>query len=128
MSLTSKSGTALPPLSAESPILGVDLDNVLASTYPLIRRLIGVMFDVLLEQREIVHFDYWLRGITKEQDRIVLARFHAAECENVTPSNEAVDAMRSLSDRFEIQIVTGRPAENSSLTVNWLKKHKRFRQ
>jgi len=81
------------------------------------------MFGVRLEQRDIVHFDYWRCGITKEQDQLVFARFHKTECETVVPIDDAVDALRSLSDRFEIHIVTGRPPETRRLTVNWLKKH-----
>lgn len=110
-------------LRARKPVLGVDLDNVIAFTDPLIRRLIEEMFGIHLEQREIRHFDYWRCGITEEQDRLVFDRFHKVECAAVAPIDGAVDSLLSLRGRFEIHIVTGRPPETERLTVNWLQSH-----
>ncbi len=123
MSLSSKLDNTLSLIRTERPIFGVDLDNVLALTDPLIRRLIKEMFGVRLEQRDLVHFDYWRCGITKKQEQLVFARFYKTECAIVSSVNEAVDALQYLHNRFEIHIITGRPPKTKRLTMSWLKKY-----
>ena len=50
-------------------ILGVDLDNVIAYTDPLIRKKIFELFGIRLEQENVIHYEYWRCGISKEQYR-----------------------------------------------------------
>jgi uncharacterized HAD superfamily protein len=102
------------------PIIGVDLDNVLTRTDPLIRQLIEEMFGVRLAQSDIKHFDYNLCGITKDQERQVFARFHQTECEKVAPIEDGLAALSVLAQTFDIHIVTGRPPETRKLTTEWL--------
>lgn len=113
----------MPHPHAKKPVLGVDLDNVLALTDPLIRRLIREMFGIHLGQGDIIHFDYWRCGITKEQDRAVFNRFHHSECATVAVIDGAVNALLSLHDDFEIHIVTGRPPITERSTLDWLETH-----
>lgn len=105
-------------------ILGVDLDNVLALTDPLIRRLIKKAFNIRLEQHHIVEFDYWRCGISKEQNQIVFDRFHRLECANVRPIKQAVETLRYLGPRYKVYVVTSRPPATRKLTTQWLKSHK----
>jgi len=113
----------LSPRTNNRPILGVDLDNVLALTDPLIRRLINEMFRVQLEQRDIVYFEYSRCGITQEQEERLFQRFHDKECENVQPIQEALDTLVYFASRFEIHVITGRPPETKTLTQNWLSRY-----
>ena len=108
---------------AKKRVLGVDLDNVLAHTDPLIRRLIEEMFGIHLGQRDIIHFDYWRCGITMEQDHAVFDRFHNSDCATVAVIDGAVNALLSLHDGFEIHIVTGRPPSTERSTLDWLEAH-----
>ena len=108
---------------SERPVLGVDLDNVIALTDPLIRNLIREMFGVRLEQQDIVHFDYWRCGITRQQDKKVFTRFHKSDCRNILVISEAVNILRYLRQLFEIHVVTARPLDAERLTVDWLEEH-----
>ena len=105
-------------------ILGVDLDNVLALTDSLIRKLIKKIFKISLQQNNIIEFDYYRCGINKEQNRIVLDCFHSVECSNVKPIKDAIEALQSLLNKFTIYIVTSRPPQTRNLTLQWIKRHK----
>ena len=113
----------MPPPSGSKPPFGVDLDNVLALTDPLIRHLIEEMYGVRLLQADIKHFDYCRCGITNEQEKQVFARFHEGECARVAPVDEAIAALRTLAEDFEICIITGRPFDTKKLTLEWLSKN-----
>lgn len=106
------------------PILGVDLDNVLADTDPLIRRMIWEMCGIRLERENVTHFDYRdCSRLTDTQNYLLWHRFHTIECLRVKPVAEAVEALYSLSDEYKIHIVTNRPPETRGLTLEWLSKH-----
>jgi len=104
--------------------LGVDLDNVISSTDVSIRALIYESFGVQLEQSDIVDFDYWRCGISREQSDLVLHQFHRAACADVAPLEGSVSGLQRLSDDgAEISIVTSRPPECRGLTEAWLQEH-----
>ncbi len=109
--------------SDDRPVFGVDLDNVLCFTDPLIRSLIQDMFGVRLTQADITQFSYASCGISAEQERAVFDRFHKVDCLAVGPIAEAVAAVQALHSLFEIHVVTARPPETRRLTVAWLRKH-----
>lgn len=104
-------------------VLGVDLDNVLCLTDPLLRRLIQRLFGVTLKQSEITEFDYWRCGITKHQNDIVLDRFHKRQCLRVGPVEGAIESLRVLAGLYEIYVVTSRPVSTKALTAEWLRTH-----
>jgi uncharacterized HAD superfamily protein len=101
-------------------IIGVDLDNVIACTDIKIRSLISEMFEVHLKQEDLVHFEYWCCGITKQQAEMVSNRFHKTDCQNVIAMEKAIDTLKFLHEYFEIHIVTARPIETKEITLKWL--------
>jgi uncharacterized protein len=105
------------------PVLGVDLDNVLSLTDPLIRWLIAEMYEIRLEQSDIVQFAYSLCGITEEQEAAVLGRFHDSACSELPLLDGAAEALVVLREVWEIHIVTGRPDAARALTLDWLERH-----
>lgn len=111
-------------MSDKKLILGVDLDNVLAQTDYLIRELIKKMFNIRLEQHDIVKFNYWQCGISKTQNQTVLARFHDVECIKVKPIKLAVQTLQSLRNNCKIYVITSRPPATRKLTIRWLKAYK----
>ena len=104
-------------------ILGVDLDNVIAYTDRLLRKKIFDLFGIRLEQENVIHYEYWRCGISKEQFRIILERFHKIDCEFVEPIKKAIDALNVLHDKFEIHIVTSRFPESLKMTEDWLRNN-----
>ncbi|MCJ7646047.1 hypothetical protein MUO65_03970 [bacterium] len=108
-------------MRANKLVIGVDLDNVLSLTDPLIRKLIKMMCGVRLEQSDIVEFDYWRCGISKEQNSEVFYRFHRTECCRVKPIKQAVETLQSIKGNYYVYIVTSRPQTIKEQTVQWLK-------
>jgi uncharacterized HAD superfamily protein len=103
-------------------LFGVDLDNVLSHTDEAIRALIAERHNIILQQSDIVHFDYSLCGISGEQFRDVLSCFHET-CDAVDPIAEAIDGLRTIAEGWRIEIVTSRPEMTRSLTESWLAAH-----
>ena len=56
------------------PILGVDIDNVLAQSDACLRAMFREMFGIRLEERQMTQYDYMTYGVTEEQLVRVLDR------------------------------------------------------
>lgn len=102
-------------------ILGVDLDNVLCQTDVSIRTIISEIFGIKLKQKDMIYWDYWRCGITKEQNQSVMKRFHETDGEFVELVKGALEALHILQDKFEIHIVTNRLPESKEMTERWLR-------
>ena len=102
-------------------ILGVDIDNVVAQTDPAIRKTLEDVFDVYLDQRQIVHYEYHRCGITKEQEQRVLEIFRDETCTELEVIPGAVEALNFLRQRYRIVPVTRRNPLIGEKTQEWLR-------
>jgi uncharacterized HAD superfamily protein len=101
-------------------MLGVDIDNVLSLTDPAIRRLVHEEFGISLAQEQIVHYEYHLCGITREQELRVLEIFRDVTCSELALVPYAAEALRLLERRYRIVIVTSRHPSIREKTLDWL--------
>ena len=102
-------------------ILGVDIDNVVAQTDPAIRKTLEDVFDVCLDQRQIVHYAYHRCGITKEQEQRVLEIFRDETCTELEVIPGTVEALSLLKQRYQIILVTSRNPLIVEKTQEWLR-------
>lgn len=102
------------------PTLGIDLDNVLARSDEVIRRLLEEQSGLRLEQGDIREFDYARCGATRQQSDDALTAFHEGRCLDARVLEHAVEALTCLRAHFRIEIVTSRPQSARGLTARWL--------
>lgn len=100
------------------PILGVDLDNVIARTDRLICVLTLERFGVSLYQAAIREFAYSACGITREKEKEAFAFFHEGACLRAKTLEDTQESMQVLHERFEIHIVT-EPAKKGVHSLLW---------
>ncbi len=106
---------------ASKPILGVDIDNVLAESDARLRTMIREMFGITLEEHQMTQYEYMAYGVTEEQLIQVFRVFNAEGCRTLKVVPGAKAAMRQLARRYEIVLVTSRNPESKAGTEYWLK-------
>ena len=112
---------AVIPMNSDHKILGVDIDNVVAVTDPVIRKSIWNLFGIWLDQEQISKYEYSKCGLTKEQERRVLENFRDVTCEELDVVPGAIEALIALSQRYRIILVTSRHPQLVEKTKDWLK-------
>ena len=103
------------------PILGVDIDNVLAESDVRPRAMIREMFGIRLEERQMTQYEYMAYGVTEEQLIQVFRVFNVEACRTLKVVPGAKAAMQQLARRYEIALVTSRNPESKESTEYWLK-------
>jgi len=114
------------------PRLCVDIDNVLAKTDDVMRRVICDVTRgrVNLLYEDVVQFKYQncsdCKGqhIVEAEWRVVHDQFSIREnLMGIAPVSEAVQCLNQLSSTFAIHIVTSRLPKARSATIDWLEHH-----
>lgn len=108
-------------MSGRRPILGVDIDNVLALSDACLRAMIRKHFRITIRGEDITQYDYTGYGVTEEQLGEVFQLFNTATCRTLKVVAGAQVAMRQLAKRYEIALVTARNPESQAGTEYWLK-------
>jgi uncharacterized HAD superfamily protein len=103
------------------PILGVDIDNVLAESDARLRALFRELYGITLKEHQMTQYDYMTYGVTEEQLSQVFRIFNVEACRTlkVVPGSKA--AMQQLAGRYEIALVTSRNPESKASTEYWLR-------
>ena len=109
------------PTNSNHKMLGVDIDNVIAVTDPAIRKSIGDLYGIWLDQEQISQYEYSKCGLTEEQERRVLETFRDVTCGELDVVPGAIEALTALSQRYRIILVTSRHPELVEKTKEWLK-------
>ncbi len=114
------------------PRLCVDIDNVLAQTDAVMRRVISEYTEgrVRYEYEHIVEFDY-LKCVDAAGNSCTLEELRKigvlySETQNILsiePMPHAVEQITRLSQWFDIHIATTRIARNRRTTIDWLERH-----
>ncbi len=102
------------------PILGVDIDNVLADSDVCLRAMIREMCGIDLREEQMTRYEYEAYGVTEEQLGEVFRRFNLETCRTLELVPGAKAAMRQLTLRYEIALVTSRDPESRAGTEDWL--------
>lgn len=104
------------------PILGVDIDNVLAESDACLRAMIRTRFGIALEEEDITRYDYGAYGVTEEQLIEVFRAFNAETCRTLKVVHGAKTGLVRLSRRYEIALVTSRNQASKASTEYWLRR------
>ena len=102
------------------PILGVDIDNVLAESDACLRAMIQEMFGIDLREERMTRYEYEAYGVTMEQLGEVFQLFNTETCRTLELVPGAKTAMQQLALRYEIALVTSRDPESKAGTEYWL--------
>jgi len=102
------------------PILGVDIDNVLADSDVRIRAMIHEMCRIEIREDQMTRYDYEAHGVTWAQLGDVFQRFNLETCRTLALVPGAKAALQQLAGRYEIALVTSRNPESQAGTEYWL--------
>ena len=103
------------------PILGVDIDNVLAESDACLRAMIRTRFGIALEEEDITRYDYGAYGVTEEQLEEIFRVFNTEVCRTLKVVPGAKVGLVRLSRRYEIALVTSRNPVSKAGTEDWLR-------
>ena len=104
------------------PILGVDIDNVLALSDACLRAMIREHCNIALDEQDITQYDYSMHGVTEAQLREIFDRFNAHVCRTLKVVPGAKAALTHLASRYEIALVTSRNPASKESTEYWLRR------
>lgn len=108
-------------MSPRPSVIAVDIDNVLADTDDVVRRLIRDLFDVHSTRDEITTWEYSSSlPITAEQERQVFNTLHREYLSSIPDVPGAIAGMSHLRTLAPIWIITARPEWSRSATEDWL--------
>lgn len=112
--------------------LCIDIDNVIAQTDAVMRRVIRQYStkQVDLEYKDVVNFDYWAcsdrRGqcISREEWSEIHKAFSQPETIlSIPPYPGVQDALRQIAERYQLLLATSRLPSARRATVEWLEQH-----
>jgi uncharacterized HAD superfamily protein len=106
----------------EKPILGVDIDNVLAQSDACLREAIRLRFLIGLEEEDVTEYDYSAYGVTQAQLTELFDVFNSDLCRTLKVIPGAKATLTSLARRFQIALVTSRNPESKAGTEHWLRR------
>ena len=106
----------------DHPILGVDIDNVLAQSDACLREAIRLRFLIGLEAEDITTYDYSAYGVTQAQLTELFDVFNSDLCRTLKVIPGAKAALTSLAQRFQIALVTSRNPASKAGTEHWLRR------
>jgi uncharacterized HAD superfamily protein len=108
--------------AAAKPILGVDIDNVLALSDACLRGMIREHCNIALDETDITQYDYSIHGVTEAQLREIFDRFNTDVCRRLKVVPGAKAAVTQLAMRYEIVLVTSRNPASKESTEYWLRR------
>jgi uncharacterized HAD superfamily protein len=103
------------------PILGVDIDNVLAQSDACLRAMFRELYGIRLHEQQMTQYDYMTYGVTEEQLVRVFQLFNMEVCRRLRVVPGAKAALVRLARRYEIALVTSRNPESKASTEYWLR-------
>jgi len=113
-------------MGQHSPLIGLDLDGVLAEfVEPFVTEL-KKKFDIDLTRSDIISYDLAeMTGLGKTEfdrflDTLAASGFYAS----LEPTHGVPSSVRSLAKLYDICILTTRPEASRRDTVRWLRRHR----
>ncbi len=114
-------------LDPDAPLLVVDVDEVLAMFMAGFERfLVGQGLEVRITRFALFQ-NIFKPGETEHLDvaagRVLFDRFFEADVEHIDPAPGAAEALKALSEKASIVILTNAPAHSREPRARWLVKH-----
>lgn len=104
--------------------LGVDIDGVIADTFPLLVRELNEYFQVDLALRDIKDYNIFkVYGLNEAEMLRFLGDKEEAIMEGPTVKDGAVECLSVLSRKHTIYLVSARYEKYRPQTEKWLRKH-----
>lgn len=113
------------------PAICVDIDNVIAQTDKVMRKVIrdcsGNHVDLAYD--DIVCFNYWLcrdtygRRFDKSEWRKIHEEFTRAHLLRILPFDNVKDHLKCIGEKFDVHLATSRLVEGQEQTLVWLSQH-----
>src|SRR5437867_13117475 len=90
------------------PILGVDIDNVLAQSDACLRAMFQALYGITLEEQQLTRYDHMTYGLTAEQLIQVFRVYDVSKCRTRRAVPVAVAALARRARRYETRPVARR--------------------
>ena len=102
--------------------IGIDLDNVLADFQTTWLEFHNTHYGTALANEDVTNYDYGpIIGIPPEEVvRRIYEFYDSAEFEDIVPEPGAADAVKTLSGKYGLYIVTSRPDRTANRTNKWI--------
>lgn len=105
--------------------IGIDLDDVLGDTMPALLEFHNSVYNTNLKKDEIFSYDFVdiFGGSHEENTKKVYDFYKTPHFENITPVENAVEAIKKLKKDHELFIITSRQDLIINETEKWVDKH-----
>lgn len=107
------------------PIIAVDIDDVLLDSAVSVIEHYNATWgtNATTDHWYVLHSSVWNAPDSEEVLRRADEYLESEAYFQLQPFSEAVDALRALSERYELHALTGRKDATARLTRQWLKRH-----
>jgi uncharacterized HAD superfamily protein len=112
--------------STKKPVLACDIDEVLAYFIPALVCFHNDTFNTTLSAEDFVSYDFHLIwGGTVDDCNSKMDQFFQSDHFNnrISPIPAALESLRQLSQRFDLQVVTARQNKLKEPTIRWVDAH-----
>ncbi|MBI3379276.1 hypothetical protein HY029_00815 [Candidatus Gottesmanbacteria bacterium] len=108
--------------------IGIDIDNVIADSYPLYIDAFNKEFGTTVQYEEIFHFYYLEKNVGIEEAKVsefIESIVHSEEFQlRIPPVVNALSIIKKwIKQGYWIHYITSRPIDTKNETLKWLKKH-----
>lgn len=109
----------------EKKKIGIDIDEVLANHLEKLNEFYYKKTGKKYVEEDYHSYNWWeVWGMTKEQAIKIDKEFKKSNLfKEILPIEGAVDAIKQLSLKNELFVITSRPSETRELTLNWFFNH-----
>lgn len=108
--------------------IGIDIDNVIADSYPQYIDAFNKKFGTAVKYKEIFHFYYLEKNVGIEEAEVsefIESVVHSEEFQlSILPVENALNVIKKwIKKGFSIHYITSRPIDTQVQTEKWLEKH-----
>jgi 5'(3')-deoxyribonucleotidase len=105
--------------------IGIDLDDVLADTMPVLVAYHNDMYGTTLTKDDVWSYRLWdVVGVSQEETlKRIYAFERSAKLMDIAPMPGAKRAIDSLRGKHELSIITARDSEFADITKHWMTRY-----
>lgn len=108
--------------------IGIDIDNVIADSYPHYIDAFNKKFGTAVKYEEIFHFYYLEKNVGVDESQVaefIESIVHSEEFQlKIPPIKDARKIIKKwIRKGYSIHYITSRPIDTKTETIKWLKKH-----
>lgn len=108
--------------------IGIDIDNVIADSYPHYIDAFNRRFGTAVKYEEIFHFYYLEKNVGVEENLVaefIESIVHSEKFQlQIPPITNALEVIKKwLKNGHSVHFITSRPIDTKTETIKWLKKH-----